>query len=79
MLMNPFFRIFFGDFRILQTRDDGTALDGEIDRAVYDKEGLYLGKVNQGTCMCSGCVDSRREVNPDTPPAKSFPLGLSQM
>jgi hypothetical protein len=36
--------------------------DGEIDRPIYDKEGVYLGKVNQGTCMCSGCVESRREV-----------------
>ncbi|EFX69630.1 hypothetical protein DAPPUDRAFT_113490 [Daphnia pulex] len=35
--------------------------DGEIDRPIYDKEGVYLGKVNQGTCMCSGCVESRRE------------------
>jgi len=37
--------------------------DGEIDRPIYDKEGVYLGKVNQGTCMCSGCVESRREVS----------------
>jgi len=34
----------------------------EDGREIYDKEGIYLGKVNQGTCMCNGCTESRREV-----------------
>jgi len=39
---------------IQRNREDG--------REIYDKEGIYLGKVNRGTCMCNGCTESRREV-----------------
>lgn len=43
-------------------RSIGNQEPGGDGRLMYDKEGVYLGKVNQGTCACSGCIESRREV-----------------
>ncbi|KAK3864128.1 hypothetical protein Pcinc_030162 [Petrolisthes cinctipes] len=34
----------------------------KVSDGTYDKEGVYVGKVQVGLCTCNGCAMSRREV-----------------
>jgi len=57
-------RKLFRQVCFLQKGDEDNVIqrNREDGREIYDKEGIYLGKVNRGTCMCNGCTESRREV-----------------